>query len=159
MHSIGRTDEGENPLGKGKKTTANKIKQGAKVTKNIGASAEFIDAMDKSLKGNSKILGRFGSVGSYLSAGGQIVYDGIEYINGEISGYRFTFRAGSTITSFIAGAEVGTAIGGAAGFVVGTTIGLGAGTAESTWDLLKPQFIQSFNNFINTATSNWMRYR
>ncbi|AZI56135.1 hypothetical protein EIB75_13090 [Epilithonimonas vandammei] len=108
------TDEnGEDPPGKGKKgkQTANNIKKGAKVGKEIGASAEFIDAMDKSLKGNSKVLGKFGKVGGYLSAGGQIIYDGVEYYNGEISGYRFSFRLGATVTSAVVGAEVGTAIG------------------------------------------------
>ena len=152
---------GEDPPGKGKKgkQTANNIKKGAKVGKEIGASAEFIDAMDKSLKGNSKVLGKFGKVGGYLSAGGQIIYDGVEYYNGEISGYRFSFRLGATVTSAVVGAEVGTAIGGPAGFVVGTTIGVGAGVTESAWDTWWPQFKQSFNGFINTATSNWMRYR
>ncbi|WP_227411513.1 RHS repeat-associated core domain-containing protein [Cruoricaptor ignavus] len=163
MNSPFDNDEGEDPPGKGKKTTANKIKYGAKVGKEIGASAEFIDAMDKSLKGNSKILGKFGKVGGYLSAGGQIIYDGVEYINGEISGYRFSFRLGATVTSYVAGMEVGAAIGGTAGgpagFVVGTTIGVGAGVTESAWDTWWPQFKHSYNNFINTAISNWMRYR
>lgn len=159
MNSPFDNDEGEDPPGKGKKTTANKIKYGAKVGKEIGASAEFIDAMDKSLKGNSKILGKFGKVGGYLSAGGQIIYDGVEYYKGEISGYRFSFRLGTTVTSAVVGAEVGAAIGGPAGFVVGTTIGVGAHVTESAWNTLWPQFKHSYNNFINTAISNWMRYR
>ncbi|MPT34513.1 MAG: hypothetical protein E2604_05365 [Flavobacterium sp.] len=76
LHS-GDTD----PPGKTKegKLTADDIKKGAKVGKEIGASAEFIDALDKSLKGNNKILGKFGKVGGYLSAGGQITYNGVEY--------------------------------------------------------------------------------
>lgn len=80
-------------------------------------------------------------------------------MNGEISGYRFTFRTGTTVTSFIAAAEVGTVVGGPAGFVVGTTIGLTAAATESAWDVFWPQFNQSFSGFINTAISNWMNYK
>ncbi len=71
--------EGEDPSGKNKKgkLSVDDIRKGAKVGKEIGASAEFIDAMDKSLKGNNKVLGKFGG---YLSVGGQIIYDGVEYL-------------------------------------------------------------------------------
>ncbi|KGE13066.1 hypothetical protein DI53_3283 [Sphingobacterium deserti] len=148
--------EGEDPPGK---KNANRIEQAANVGKEIGTSAELIEAIDKSLKGNSKVLGKFAKVGGYLSAGGQIIYDGVEYYNGEISGYRFSFRFGATVTSAVVGAEVGTAIGGPAGFVVGTTIGIGAGVTESAWDNWWPQFKQGFNGFINRATNNWMHYR
>jgi RHS repeat-associated protein len=155
MHSRGRTDERDNPPGK---KNANKIKQGAKISKEIGASAEFIEAMDKSLKGNSKVLGKFGKVGGYLSAGGQIVYDGVEYMNGEISGYRFTFRMGSTATSTVVGMTVGTELGGPYGFVAGTVIGVGAGVTESAWDIWYPQFKSSVNSFYNTIINNIMQY-
>ncbi len=97
--------DGDDPPGKGKKAP-NNVKRAVKIGKEVGASAEFIDAMDKSLKGNNKVLGKFGKVGGYLNAGGQIIYDGIEYSNGEISGYRFTFQLGSTVTSFVAGEAV-----------------------------------------------------
>ena len=149
-----------NPKSKKKgKQFSERTKHAVKTINEIAASAEFIEALDKVLKGNSKILGRFGSVGSYLSSGGKIIYDGMEYMNDEISGYRFTFRIGTTVTSFVAAAEVGAVLGGPAGFVVGTTIGLTAIATESAWDVFWPQFNQSFSGFINTAISNWMNYK
>ena len=54
-----------NPKSKKKgKQFSERTKHAVKTINEIGASAEFIDAMDKILKGNNKILGRFGSVGS-----------------------------------------------------------------------------------------------
>ncbi|WP_370901307.1 hypothetical protein [Chryseobacterium gossypii] len=155
-----RNKDEKDPPGKTKKGkfSVDDIRKGAKVGKEIGASAEFIDAMDKSLKGNSKILGKFGKIGGYLSAGGQIIYDGVKYYQGKISGYRFSFKMGTTITSVVVGAEVGTAIGGPYGFAVGAVIGLGGGAAESAWDAWWPQFKQSTNRFYNTTINSLRRY-
>lgn len=164
MHKLGDqggdVDEGENPPRKAKKRklSLSQVKKGANISKEIGVSAEFLDALDKGLKGpNSKVLGKIGKVGGYLSSGGQIIYDGVEYYQGKISGYRFSFRMGTTVTSAVVGAEVGTAIGGPYGFAVGTVIGIGAGVAESAWDTWWPQFKQSTNRFYNTTINN-IRY-
>lgn len=150
-------DDGRDPSGKGKKRkqTTDKIKQGAKAGKEVGTSLEFVDAVDKGLKGNSKVYTKLGKYGGRMAYGGQIVYDGSQYFSGEISGYRFGYRLGATTTGMV----VGTEIGGPAGFLVGTSIGIGADLIEAAWDVMVPKIQQSYNQFINTTTANWMKYK
>ena len=69
-HAMHKIDDGEidPPTKKKEKLTTDDLKKGARAAKEVGASTEFIDAMDKSLKGNNKVLGRMGKIGGYLSA-------------------------------------------------------------------------------------------
>ncbi|HUH51219.1 MAG TPA: RHS repeat-associated core domain-containing protein [Flavobacterium sp.] len=134
------------------------IKNGSKVVKDTGKAAQLIDALDKSLGENSKLFGKIGKIGGWMSMGGEVVYDGIEYYDGGISGYRFSFRLGSIVASTVIAAEVGTAIGGPFGFVAGTIIGFTAATIESAWDTWFPQFRASVNNFYNNIIYNISRY-
>ena len=97
-----------------------------------------------------------GNVETYLAAGGQIIYDGVIYSQGKISGYRLSFRIGTTLTSAVAGAEVGAAIGGPYGFVAGSVISVGATVTEQAWDTWLPQFKQGINRFQNTLNNRFM---
>lgn len=150
--------EGDEGKRKKREKLLNHIKGGAEIVKDAGAFVELIDALDKGLGKNIKIFGKYGDLGGFMTAGGQIIYDGVEYQQGNISGYRFSFRLGATITSAVVGAKVGAAMGGPAGFVAGTVIGTGAGAVELSWDTIWPQFIQSFNRFYNSTVRGVMRY-
>lgn|GEM_PF-2977632 len=59
---------------------------------------------------------------TYLAAGGQLMYDGVIYSQGNICGYRLSFRMETTITSAIAATEAGVALAGPYGFLVRSTI-------------------------------------
>src|SRR5690554_275716 len=134
------------------------IKNGIKVVRDTGKAAELIDALDKSLGKNSKLFGKIGKIGGWMSMGGEVIFDGIELYEGKISGYRFSFRFGAVVTSAVVGAEVGTLIGGPYGFVAGTVIGLSAGGMERAWDVWWPQFQGGIGNFYNNIIYNISRY-
>ncbi|QIY92777.1 hypothetical protein FOB44_17610 [Chryseobacterium gallinarum] len=151
-------NDNEDPK-KPKKVTAKQVQGGAYIVKSVGLSSGFIEAVDKTFGYSTKIFGKFATVGNYLAAGGQIIYDGVEYSQGKISGYRLSFRMGTTLTSAVAGAEVGAALGGPYGFVAGSVIAVGGTVTEKAWDTWWPQFKQGVNRFRNTMINNFMLAR
>src|SRR5690606_8059531 len=134
------------------------IKRGSKAVKDTGKAAELISTLDEILGKNSKLFGKFGKIGGWMAKGGEVVYDGIEWYEGKISGYRFSFRLGTVVTSAVVGAEVGTSVGGPYGFAAGTAIGLVAGAVEGAWDVWFPQFEAGMARFYNNIIYNISRY-
>lgn len=123
----------------------------------VSTSTEIIDAIDEYLAPNDRrILGKYGGkVAGVVAAGGEVYYNQVEYDNGKISGYRFTYRLGKTASTIVIGSSVGGPKGVALGILVGVTFDM----MEKAWDTIVPQLQQGYDNFINTTTAHWMRYK
>ncbi|WKS95302.1 hypothetical protein [Riemerella columbina] len=157
MHKIEAKNRNIDPPQKSKNDSIDSKLKDIKKGTNISTSIELIDAMDEALSPDQRrIFGKYGGkLAGYVAAGGEVVYNGVEYNNGRISGYRFTYRLGKTATTMI----IGSSIAGPKGVALGVLVGLTFDLVEKGWDKFYSDTKQSVNRFENTMVSNWMKYK
>src|SRR5690606_2285195 len=66
----------------------------------------------------------------------------------------FVYDTTGTVTGFVIGAEVG----GLYGAITGVLIGVTFDSTKAAYKTVKPGFMSGYNNFINSAIGNWMKY-
>lgn len=146
---------GEKPKDKKSKSkNIDKTLKNIKAGTNIATSAEIIDAIDDAISPQSRrILGKYGgkTVG-FISAGGEVIYNGIEYNSGKISGYRLTYRLGKIASTIVVGSQVA----GPKGVALGVLVGLTFDVAEKAWDTFITQFTWKMNEFQNNLNHHFL---
>jgi RHS repeat-associated protein len=133
-----------------------KAKEASVLLKKTADDLELVAILDEYIGKNPGMYKLIGKVTPWLTAGGDILFNGAEYLDGKISGYRFSFRTSAGIASIVVGAEVGATFGGIPGLIAGAVIGWGANQMESAWDIFIRDFSAGVNQFRNQAINSWM---
>ena len=151
-----------------------KIKEPIDILHKVLSSLDAIAVLDEYLKSYSGLarnpaMKALGTLGGRVTQFTGLAVSGIEWINGNISGYELTFDVGNHVASIWVSAKVGGAIGGPEGFAAGVVVSVvGQLIVKPVYKhLVKPYVIepsarkwnQGWTNFFNQINSSIMYYK